>query len=81
MERLLEWERKGYNIILLTGRKESTREVTEQQLRAAGIFYDQLVMGVGGGERHLINDTKPDGGLSAYAHNVSRNIGIVDLSI
>ena len=81
IKKLLEWERRGYNIILLTGRKESTRAVTEQQLRQAGIFYDQLVMGVGGGERHLINDTKPDGASSAYAHNVQRNIGIKDLHV
>ena len=81
MDKLLEWERKGYNIILLTGRKESTRAITEQQLAQAGIFYDQLVMGVGGGARYLINDTKPDGANSAFACNVLRNQGIKDLEL
>lgn len=76
IEKLLEWERKGYNIILLTGRKESMRQVTEQQLRDIGIFYDQLVMGVGGGARYLINDYKPTGEKAAFAINVERNIGI-----
>lgn len=81
IEKLLEWERKGYNIILLTGRKESMRKVTEQQLSSVGIFYDQLIMGVGGGERHLVNDIKPTGKLSAYAHNVERNVGVKGLEI
>ncbi len=54
-----EWDRLGYNIIITTGRRESFREVTERQLREAGLFYDQLVMGIGGGARVLINDMKP----------------------
>jgi hypothetical protein len=81
IEKLLEWERKGYNIILLTGRKESMRKVTEQQLSNVGVFYDQLIMGVGGGPRYLINDYKPDGTESAFSINVERNKGIKDLNI
>lgn len=81
IEKLLEWERKGYNIILLTGRKESMRQFTEQQLRDVGIFYDQLVMGVGGGPRYLINDYKPTGETTAFAINVERNIGIIETKI
>jgi len=81
VEKLLEWERKGYNIILLTGRKESMRKVTEQQLSEIGIFYDQLIMGVGGGTRYLINDFKPDGEESAIAVNVKRNVGIYNVKI
>jgi hydroxymethylpyrimidine pyrophosphatase-like HAD family hydrolase len=81
IEKLLEWERKGYNIILLTGRKESMREVTENQLREIGIFYDQLIMGVGGGVRYLINDSKPDGDESAFAINTERNLGIGGINI
>jgi len=81
VEKLLEWERKGYNIILLTGRKESMRKVTEQQLSEIGIFYDQLIMGVGGGTRYLINDFKPDGEEAAFAINVERNVGIYNVKI
>lgn len=81
IEKLLEWERKGYNIILLTGRKESMRKVTENQLREIGIFYDQLIMGVGGGTRYLINDRKPEGNDSAFAINVERNLGIGGINI
>ena len=81
IEKLLEWERKGYNIILLTGRKESMRKVTEQQLSIAGVFYDQLIMGVGGGPRYLINDYKPSGEEAAFAINIKRNKGIGGIKI
>jgi len=81
LDKLNEWERNGYNIILLTGRKESMRQVTINQLSQLGIYYDQLIMGVGGGPRHLINDYKPDGTEAAFAINVERNKGINNINI
>jgi hydroxymethylpyrimidine pyrophosphatase-like HAD family hydrolase len=81
LAKLEEWEVKGYKIILLTGRKESMRKVTETQLREVGIFYDQLIMGVGGGVRYLINDYKPDGSSSSFSVNVERNVGVKDINI
>jgi len=78
---LLDWDRKGYNIILTTGRKESLRNVTEKQLAEAGIFYDQLVMGIGGGPRILINDCKPNGDQYASSINLERNIGIKNIEL
>ena len=81
IETLCEWDSKGYNIILTTGRKESMRKSTEQQLANAGIFYDQLVMGIGGGDRVLINDNKPNGETAAACINLKRNEGISNLNI
>jgi hydroxymethylpyrimidine pyrophosphatase-like HAD family hydrolase len=81
LTKLEEWEAKGYRIILLTGRKESMREVTKAQLKEVGIFYDQLIMGVGGGARYLINDNKPNGAEYATAINVERNKGVKDINI
>ena len=81
IDKLNEWERNGYNIILLTGRKESMRRVTEKQLSQLGIYYDQLIMGVGGGPRYLINDYKPDRTEAAFAINVERNKGIREIKI
>lgn len=81
IDKLNEWERKGCSIILLTGRKESMRKVTENQLSQLGIYYDQLIMGVGGGPRYLINDYKLDGTEAAFAINVERNKGIKDIQI
>ena len=57
VEKFSEWDSKGYNIILMTGRKESLRVNTEKQLSDIGIFYDKLIMGVGGGPRIIINET------------------------
>lgn len=81
IEKLIEWDKKGYNIILLTGRRESLRQQTERQLTEVGIFYDQLIMGVGGGARILINDKKPDGELTCFSFNPNRNNGISDIDV
>jgi len=80
-EKLWEWDGKGYNIILMTGRKESLRFNTEKQLSDIGIFYDKLIMGVGGGPRIIINDNKPDGNETAFAYSLERNQGISNLDI
>ena len=82
IEKLTEWDSKGYNIILITGRRESQRKNTEKQLTMYGIFYDQLIMGVGGGDRVLINDKKPNSDRdTAYAINLYRNEGIENVKI
>ncbi len=82
LEKLAEWDRKGYNIILTTGRREGVREVTEKQLAELGIYYDKLIMGIGGGARVVINDRKPDGKEdTAIAINLVRNTGIKDINI
>jgi len=82
LEKLTEWDRKGYNIILVTGRRESAREETKRQLSELGIFYDQLIMGVGGGPRVLINDKKLHSEKNtAFAINLKRNSGIKSISL
>lgn len=82
LEKLTEWDRKGYNIILTTGRRESTRKETEKQLSELGIFYDQLIMGIGGGPRILVNDKKLNSEKNtAFAINLKRNIGIKTISL
>ena len=81
LNKINEWERNGHNIILITGRKESMRSTTEQQLSSLGIYYDYLIMGVGGGKRILINDCKENGEEYALAINVKRNKGIKDIQI
>ena len=82
IEKLLEWDKLGYKIILTTGRKESLRKVTQDQLEKAGIIYDQLIMGIGGGKRYLINDFKENNN-EPYACNINvkRNSGIKNINI
>jgi histidinol phosphatase-like enzyme len=81
-EKLQEWDTKGYKIILTTGRRECMRQDTEQQLARHGIFYDLLIMGVGRGQRVVINDFKANSEEpTAVAICVTRNKGLVDVEI
>ena len=82
IEKLLEWDKSGYNIILVSGRRESSRIITEKQLQQLGIIYDKLILGIGGGERILINDRKPDNDKDyAIAINLKRNYGIGEIKL
>jgi hypothetical protein len=82
LEKLNEWDGKGYKIILTTGRKESMRKLTEEQLLKFGIFYDQLVMGITRGERIIINDCKSDSDITTCsAIQIKRNEGLVNVNI
>ena len=82
LKKLNEWDGKGYNIILTTGRRESLRMMTEEQLSYIGIAYDQLVMGLGGGTRVLINDLKSNSDEpTAVAINLKRNEGVKNVEI
>lgn len=82
LEKLVEWDKLGYRIILTTGRKESLRRVTELQLEEAGIIYDMLIMGIGGGKRYIINDKKTYSEEPyAIAINIKRNQGIKDIKL
>jgi FMN phosphatase YigB (HAD superfamily) len=82
LQTLLEWDKKGYNIILISGRREGSRRETEKQLASLGIIYDKLILGIGGGKRYIINDTKPYGSENyAIAINLDRNTGIGNLNI
>ena len=81
-DRFNEWDAKGYNIILVSGRRESDRKITEEQLAYHGLFYDQLILGIGGGMRVLINDLKPTSSeTTAYAIEIPRNRGLTDVNI
>ena len=82
IEKLTEWDAASYNIILITGRRESQIEETTKQLMLYGIFYDKLIMGVGGGDRVLINDRKPNSSRNtAYSINLDRNEGVINVKI
>jgi histidinol phosphatase-like enzyme len=81
-EKLTEWDQKGCNIILTTGRKECMRQITELQLTYHGIFYDQLIMNIGNGPRVVINDEKDiNSPKMAIGISIPRNKGLKDISI
>lgn len=82
IEKLNEWEGKGYKIILTTGRKECLRKKLEKELIDNGIFFDQLIMGLNRGERILINDIKPGVNMKvATAIEINRNEGLENVNI
>jgi hydroxymethylpyrimidine pyrophosphatase-like HAD family hydrolase len=58
VETIRQWDKLNYKIILTTGRKESVRKQTEEQLATSGIVYDSLIMGIPNGDRVVINDKK-----------------------
>tara|TARA_R110002012_G_scaffold234930_1_gene408614 strand:- start:18478 stop:19572 length:1095 start_codon:yes stop_codon:yes gene_type:complete len=55
-EKFDAWDSLNYRIILMTGRKESARALTESHLRKVGLCWDLLIMNAGNGPRILIND-------------------------
>jgi len=71
-----------YHLIITSGRKEGLRDATIKQLQNAGIIYDQLIMGFGGGDRILINDRKSNSNIdTAYSINLNRNEGVKNVKI
>lgn len=87
IEKINEWDANGHRIIIVTGRKESMRKLTEEQLQKNGVFYDQLIMGINRGERILINDkkTNKDGYVDntkvASAFEIIRNKGLTNINL
>lgn len=77
-----EWGHKGYTIIITTGRTESMRELTEKQMRKAGLFWHHLIMDLPRGQRVVINDNKPSEGIrTAECINLIRNVGMKNVDI
>lgn len=82
IEKIIEWERNNIKIIITTGRRESLRKITEQELESLGIVYDKLIMDCGTGKRYVINDLKPNHDApTAIAINLTRNKGIGEVNL
>lgn len=75
VEQFRAWASNGYKIILTTGRFSSLRDLTHLQIQEAGLFYDELVMGLPRGERVIIDDIKPSApnDKTASAINIPRD--------
>lgn len=81
INKLNEIESQGHCIVLTTARKESMRRLTEEQLAFHGIFYDHLLMGIGQGERVIVNDKRSNGENRARAVNIVRNEGLGEMEV
>ena len=76
-EAFKQWARKGYTVILTTGRPESIRYLTEHQLQETGLFFHSLIMGLPRGQRVVINDIKTEQiTKTAACVNLTRNEGM-----
>ena len=81
-EAFTDWCKKGYAVIITTARPESLREITAQQINEAGLFFDQLIMGLPLGARVVINDVPdPNSFKKAEAINLLVDRGMLDLDI
>tara|TARA_A100001515_G_scaffold35435_1_gene27631 strand:- start:765 stop:1859 length:1095 start_codon:yes stop_codon:yes gene_type:complete len=68
-EKFDAWDSLNYKIILMTGRKESARKLTESHLIKLGLCWDLLIMNAGNGPRVLIND-------KLHQHSPDRSISV-----
>jgi hypothetical protein len=76
------WAHKGYTVVLTTGRPESVRDLTDRQIRGAGLYYDHLIMGLPRGPRVVINDVKQNTETAtANCVNLLRNEGMKNVDV
>lgn len=80
-EKFAIWNKLGYKVILTTARPESMRKLTHKQLTENGLFYNDMIMGLSTGERHIVNDCKDNGDKAAFAHTPIRNEGLLNINI
>ena len=74
--------REDVRIVLTTGRKQSDKEATVNQLRKLKIPYDEIIFNCGAGKRVLINDKKPNNNENtAVAINLIRDEGMANVII
>ena len=64
------------HVIITTARSHDHKDRIEKFLNLNNIKFDLVLCGLPTGSRILINDKKPDGVLTAYAHNLNRDEGI-----
>ena len=75
--------KEGNHIVLTTARPEELRVLTIQEMDMLGIPFHQLVMGIGRGERILINNKsqeRPDE-VRARGIQVEKNAGFENIII
>jgi len=68
-------------VIILTARDKKYASETISFLEAHKIRFDEIIFGMPKGERVVINDVKPAGLHTAVALNVTRDSGLLDVSM
>ena len=75
VEKMQQWEVMGCRIIIITGRRESERKRTQEELNRFHIPYDMLIMGFADTGRVLVNDIGSHGQCKAHAVSLPRDQG------
>ena len=75
VEKMRQWEMRGCRIVIITGRRESERKRTQEELSRFHIPYDMLIMGFADTGRVLINDVGGKGECKAHAVSLPRDQG------
>lgn len=82
LEKLQEIKEAGHTIVLTTARPEKLRSFTVAELATFDVPYDQLVMGLPRGVRHLVNDMSPrTPGQRAIPWNLVRDEGLEKITV
>jgi hypothetical protein len=63
-------------VVITTARGEDHKNRIQEFLLKNKIKYNMIICGLPTGPRVVINDKKPDGTLTAYSVNLTRDIGI-----
>ena len=80
VEKMKQWDLDGHMIVLTTARPEWMREHTIKELKKNHVPWHRLIMGIGMGDRILINDLNPRyPGDRAFAYNVERDAGLITI--
>ncbi len=81
LEKLHEWRKKGYYIVITTARPKSNKDLLIKQLNEAGVFFDDILVGLPCGARVVVNDEKPLMLHTAGAITLKRDEGIGEVKI
>jgi len=64
-------------VIITTGREEANhKKRIEGFMKKFNLRYDLIICNLPTGPRIVINDTKPDGSITAYSYSIQRDKGI-----
>ena len=82
LDKMKEWRRLGYMIVLTTARPEEYRNHTVKELLTNDVPWDRLVMGIGRGARYVVNDHDPSQRYKrAVAYSIPRDEGLKNVKV
>jgi len=82
MEKLLQWRKNNYYIVLTTGRpKKHVKRILKIFKNEYGFCFDYIITNLPVGKRILINDTSSSGEIRSFSFAPERNVGVGAISL